>query len=216
MFVSWAEVTGAAVSSSPGRHRRGAGGHRTTRAGAGEVVPQRHHHGVGDGQRNPPAGPCPAPRRTRTVTRDQPGAAPPSRRTSFRGRVTAPDGAARLRCLPRREQSDDRDVVERRGEGVPPHRRPRRELRARQAWYGACSSAAASPEQGGRGRELSYGGPIRGQPSGHEPHHGPSLGATTEACTRMTHPLPTIRAVTGVWGDGIRHRDRCRRQSMSS
>jgi hypothetical protein len=31
--------------------------------GVGEVVPQRHHHGVGDDRRDPPTGPRPAARR---------------------------------------------------------------------------------------------------------------------------------------------------------
>jgi hypothetical protein len=35
----------------------------------GRFVPQRHHDGVGDDRRDPPAGPRPPPRRTRTVRR---------------------------------------------------------------------------------------------------------------------------------------------------
>jgi hypothetical protein len=90
------------------------------------------------------------------------------------------------------EASDDRDVVERRGEGVPPHRRPRRELRARQAWYGACSSAAASPDRGRRGREHSYAGPIRGRPSQAPPAPPPVAGGD-HPCTLMMHPRPSGR-----------------------
>ena len=47
--------------------RRGQAHDRTVGARAGAVVPQRHHDGVGDGRRDPPAGPRPAARRTRAV-----------------------------------------------------------------------------------------------------------------------------------------------------
>jgi hypothetical protein len=43
-------------------------GVRATSSGAGPVVPQRHHDGVGDGRRDPAAGPRPLVRRTRTIS----------------------------------------------------------------------------------------------------------------------------------------------------
>ena len=126
--------------------------------------------------------------------------------STLRGRVTAPDGAARLRCLPRREQVTSRDVVERRGEGVPPHHRSRRELRARQAWYGACSSAAVSSERGRQGAPAL----VRG---GQSPS---DVGGDHRRLHLHDVPSPNHPAVTGVSGDGTRHRDHCRRQPVTS
>jgi hypothetical protein len=57
------------TSSWPAWHpaRRDPGGDRAARAGACPVVPQCDHDGVGDGRRDPPAGPRPAARRRRPV-----------------------------------------------------------------------------------------------------------------------------------------------------
>ena len=53
---------------------------QAARARAGPVVPELHHDGVGDGRRDPAAGPCPPDRRTRTVRQ-----VPPAERRQGRG-----------------------------------------------------------------------------------------------------------------------------------
>ena len=53
---------------------------QAARARAGPVLPELHHDGVGDGRRDPAAGPCPPARRTRTVRQ-----VPPAERRQGRG-----------------------------------------------------------------------------------------------------------------------------------
>jgi hypothetical protein len=79
----------------------------------------------------------------------------------------------------------------------------RHERRARVAWYGARSSAAAS--RGARRPRASAAARVANPLAdliGHE-SYSPSPETTTNPCTRIRHPLPTIRPPPGSRETGL-------------
>jgi hypothetical protein len=114
-----------------------------------------------------------------------------------RGRVTAPDGARPTEMPSPPRAGDDRDVVERWGRAF--HHIGGPAVNSRHGRLGTAPVPARLHRRSEvvRASALVRGGQSAADPTGHEPHHDPSLGANTDACTGMTHPLPTIRPSPG-------------------